>query len=503
MDRTLEAHFRRTAGDGWQLRLVPDGTHPDHCPWRDWFPPDDPQSELFLSIVPRDRHPELHAASHRLRVRPEQLDPRPGPMPPVLCWPALYDARGHHVFRQGWTLAEMCAPHDPDPWPFDGSVTVVGDPALAATLRTLGVPTVHDVAASPAKLATKGTVAVIASPDADVAAWQRAALTAQSPLVVWLRALPPAAGKRLLEVVPTGTAPREPDAPWIARLMRHLRAGHAPELALTLTASESPPADLRARWLRGTLRPWPRPAVSDNERLRYWRYEIDRWRQEKDLGDIVDELVSPDAECPIAVVVVPGAEGAGLEFFRRRPLALRRDGGEPVTRASWEPPWSDAPADTLDKLCEWVEVDDASALVQHLVDGARGSVLLAHVNHPVAPRSLTVDALRRYVTALRDVADGLVGHPVRLLVMAYVVTDTPDAYRALERESSGTSCAVSVLKALDRTIPDEELEQFLTRRKIVRDHDAFVAMRGDVSGLDYESLVAWLANHYAEKLSPW
>lgn len=507
MKQPLEARFRQSPQGAWEVQLVPEGAPVDGCPWRAWEAPDDPREELFHAIVPRDRHAELLRGEWRLRVRADRLDPKAGPMPPVMNWSSMYDHRRQHVFHRRWTLAEMSAPQDPTPWPFDGSVTVLGDPALASALRAAGVPAVHEGDATKPKLPRGGTLVVVAGATPDVAAVQRAALAAQCPLVVWVYVLPTEPSPRLLEVVPTGSRTTEPLDAWLTRLVRLLRVGHDAEAALALAASDGPhPADMRARWLRGTLRPWQRPALRDaSELLRYWRYQLDRSGQEKQLTDIVNALVeaSPEMRRRAHVVVVHGDEGAGLDYFRRRPLNLRNDLSEPVTVRRWEPRWSDVPQETVDALCETAEVDDATALVQRLVDSAHEGVLLVHCNHPVAGEALTVDALRGYVRALHEVAEGLDGHPVRLLVMVYVQAPTTDDFEALEDDEGAEHLAVSVLKRLDLTIPDEELYDFLKLKQIVKNKKEFDALRPEVSGRTYVALLAWLSQRYPDKLPPW
>lgn len=501
MDRIVEARFSELATDQWALDLVelPRNGEPErpHISGMRWRMPTDPD-KLFLSIVPRSRCRDLHGACVRLRVRPDGLEPDPGPMPPVLYWPAMFDAVGLHVYLKRWTLAEVCAPEEDQPWPFEGSVTVVGDPSLTARLREAGLASVHDAAG----MFRAGTLLIIAGrlTPAEVTVLQQQARTARCPLVVWTDTIPKAPGRDLLELVPTGAPTSEPTPRFLARLVRHLRAGHDPEAALALTASEQPPIDLRARWLRGTFRPWRAPPRDNaDERLRYWRSLIDRSVQQAALTAIVNDLVAAEDHRRVHVVVVRGVDGAGVDYFRQRPIDLRADLRDSVQSVPWEPDWDELPAQTFDKVIEWNLADDLESLVLRLVEQAREGTLLVRCIHSTASAGLDVEGLRGYIAALKQFAAALSGHPIRVLVLCCVVTADPTSFEPLE-DDGDAACAVSVLSALEPFIPDDELWDFLRLKGIVATRQEFRALRAEMGQIPYESLVEWLVHRFPDKL---
>lgn len=505
MDRIVEAHFDLHEGR-WRMNIAEPGATGSVPAWRDWDVPDDLRRDLFRSIISRERQAHLYNARCRLRIRPRDLDPRVGPLPPIACWALMYDHNGHHIFYKGWTLAQMCAPLSETAWPFDDTITVIGDAVLAKALRDLGVSSVFEGDPQSPNFRRGGTLAVITSsytqPEERVL--QNAARIARCPLVMWTDSIPREVGRDLLELIPTSEPRLQPLEEWLAKYIGLLRVGNDPESALALTACTAPPTDLRAHWLRGTLRPWPKRNAPDvDEVMRYWRYEIDRSRQQAALTDIVNDLVPAAVRRRMHVVIVPGAEGAGLDFFRKRPLNLRVQRAEEVSSFTWEPPWSDRPAETLDSLLQWVEAENVNELALRLVEQSRGEVVLVHCNHLVADvrNHFSIPDLRIYVERLKELAQALDGQPVRVLVTMCVLTNTPSDLLIFE-DMGDMDCAVSVLDPLPATIPDGELQEFLKRKGIVNSRQEFEALKQHVAGLTYEQLVPWLANRFFEKLLP-
>lgn len=455
----------------------------------------------------------------RLRVRADEQ----GRLPPILCWPMLLDRNRFHVLLRGWTLLHMTAEpgNEHDRWRLSGRAVVLDAPDFTAALRASGLGNIDDVAS--AEEVKKGDIVVVpgAPNHATTAALQSAFFESECPLVVWCGASIPAVGHGLLEVVSTGEPHPETEraSEWVGRLIRNMQTGDAPEDALARALKHSHEGALNAWLLRGVLRPLEHPPDTRNwrEHLLHWRHEIDRSAQSNDLEFHAKNLLTVKTR-RIHVVLVAAEERAGLSYFRGRPVLPPGDGVSYVLTQR-EPEWARAPRETLDRVRASFGAGEGPSLATKLRRfSGQGRRAFIRINHPIVElgdrrgRTVTVEDLRGYIAALRDLATQL-DDAVRVLVTIFVSTPLPTEFSIGEFEDDDAlpaELSVDMLPAIVTKVPVVEILGFLNGKEIGMTDEEFsdrktrsarlkdLAKR--LAAMDYDAMIAFLNQRFPKDL---
>lgn len=497
-------------GAGWQVQLVPEGEQPRR--WRPWRDPQAPH-ELFWSLFHHHEDRDLIHGPWRLRICPRDLEPVCSPLPGQTWAELTHPLDGSYLLNRGWTLSELVAL--PGPSESSGTVAVLDAAGFAQDLRRELGPCVQAIGAHEA-IPQRAILVVPAMHTPETAApIQQRAKQALVPLIVWLSAFPHTA--RLVEVVSLGHA-KEPAVDWLSRFLpRLLKTGDAsdPEVAFAEAGLSGPVEDRGARWLRGAVSSWR--VVPDGVRKTGrctaepgWHLQLDRWRQEATLTTLVRELVSSTDSLRVRVVLSSGPGGAGLEFFRRRPLLFRAGDPVPPIRTI-ELGWADDPARQEEMLCRLLQarrreelptrlVNEASRLhLQHTGrDGQRVLFLLLHQTVALQSsrnvrRQVTLDDLATYLAALKALSIKLTHTEVRLLLHISVQDASYKELMVLSADED-PFFRVDILPAIDQGVPEEELRTWLISVKLTSEDGEIKAM----AKLPYEQLIQHLLARFPE-----
>lgn len=478
----LEAQFRAAGGRQWQVRLVP-RKDPSFEDWRDWEMPESHKMEeqLLASLFNTDSGRKLLNQPWHLRLQAEHLGENELGGIPSARWSYLVhpDSRCH-ILDIGWTVTEMVG--EPLRGNASGDVAVVGNPALAASLRKRVGPVVHE---APAEDLPRGAIVVLCGPyqeDAARAIAKNAWWDRGCPLLIWCGAPPPRV--RVPCIFPASTS-SEPDLDWLTRLLVSVLWGVPPVEAFA-AAGFGRLTD-RFKWLmRGAHDEW---AVSRERRKRglhkRWYVSLDRAKQEKLLNDLVAQLLNSRTR-RVQLVVTPGVEGAGLDLFRRRPLHYHG----PVKIVEWDFGWADNAANTIELLRRKVGAERVADIGYRLQEEASRyeSGALFWIRHDTASlaeegmRQVTRDELTSYRNALQKLARDLVVTRVQLLVHVSVVASSEEL-APLKGSDDYYRC--DVLNALGAAVAQDELRDWLD----VHDLPFTAEDLGEMSNLTYDELI--------------
>ena len=492
----LDAIFRR-AGTGWELRSVPRCAGMEATEWRGWVPPRAEQLErqLLASLFDTDASRRLLKRPWHLRLRPEQLSLDSAGIPPVNWTYLVHPDSRCHVLDLEWTVTELVEP--PTPGCASGEVVVVGGSELAGELRRRVGPFVREGAGD--ALPPESIVVVQGRGLDDEAARQLEARAwrQRCPLLIWCDYEPPRTGLPSIFIPRSSPAPAEPEVQWLTRLLIRLVRGVEPVVAFAEAGSGGPPRDRFARWMRGAHDGWT--IRGDEPELilpRHWYVSLDRSKQEGQINNLVDGLLRARTR-RIALVVAPGPEGAGLDWFRhRRP---RIDSSQRIIE--WDVGWAENPAHTIRLLQRKVNasrVGDIGYRLQELAARHEGGALfwIRHETVSLQPRDdateVTLAELAAYSVALRDLAAQLATTTVRALLHLSVVGATKDDLLELKSHTPHFLC--DVLPTLELGVPRDELEGWLIAHDMPFDDEDLTAMQH----LPYEQLIERIAHRYPQ-----
>jgi hypothetical protein len=489
----LEAQFRRQGGE-WLYRLVPGGRDAGSRAWSIWKqpPPERLSRQLLSSLFESDEDRELLKRSWHLRLRPETFGSKSQGIPDTKWTYLVHPDSRCHILELGWTLTEL-VDH-----PVRGLTTeravVIGNRDLTKALQRLAGPFVSDGAVD--ALPEKSLVIVgsemtdAAAAELDERAWNK-----RCPLIVWCASQPPRGDVPCIFAV---ERPRELLITWLNRFLVRVIRGVDPLTAFADTVSRGPAEDRHARMMRGAYEDWkiservPALALPQN-----WYVTLDRSKQEGHLKILVEGLLGRFAKRRIQVVFTPGPDGAGLDLFRHRPPHIQG----PLKLIEWDLGWTDEPGQSIQVIARMMRTKGIADLALRLQEEAArhetGALFLVRhetVSFEVSDhaRQVTIEALGNYLADLRKLAVELAPSTFRMLVHISVLGSDESQLEDLKlREAHFMS---DVIKALDRGVPRDELEQWLSARDLPFSDDDLVNMER----LAYDDLIQTIVNRYPE-----
>lgn len=424
---------------------------------------------------------------------------------------------GMHILDLGWSVAQLTAA--PRRGEASGSVAVIGDEKLAAALgKGLG-PCVSSIGRDDPYPAKAVLVVSGKRREAEARSIQSRAEESKCAVLVWCGETRPPIRAGLVEVLSLAR-PQEAPQFWLGRFLAPLLGGVDPELSFAMAGAHGPPEDRRRRWLRGAYSSWhvdTSASRTSGERALSsgWFLSINRARPERLLRELAQNLIQPQAERRVQVVVTPGPGGASLERFRLRPMALKKDSPphrlvemdlgwtEDIGNQSLGLAWSfraasadDLPTRIVQRARELLRRDETAkeTVVLFVVRHQTLSLHPAEAQRHNVPLT-TLDSLVRYLKGLEELARRLASkEEVRLLVHLSLLGSRDEELDVLKVK--GSFYALAVLGTLSECIDIEEIRDWLDSTEFTYTKDDLKEM----AKLPYDDLVTYIKKRFGATL---
>jgi hypothetical protein len=496
--KILEAQFRQR-DQRWQLRLLPEGS--DAHDWRDWQSPSGTaMDQLFASLFETDQAWPLLKQPWHLRLRPEHLGQGSQGIPAAAWSHLIHPDSLCHILDLDWTVTELV--ERPRRGETSGQIAVLGNRGLTEALRRTVGPIVSD--ADPEALGDQSILVACGKGGSSVEfrALKEKAVAHDCPLIIFCGAQPPSRADQDLFAVPSIFSANdrpEAEAPWLARFLTRVVRGVEPVVAFAEAGRAEPRKGRVARRMWGAHEGWKvSGGIPDLVLPRHWYISLDRSKQESHLNTLVEGLTSSRTR-RVQVVVTPGPEGAGLDLFRQRPP--RHHG--PQKLVQWDLGWAENPANTIERLKLQLNTRSVTDIVPRLQEQAarhEGGALFLIRHETVSLEAgdkacqVTLEELKCYLKALRELALALSSTNVYLLVHVSVLGENAEALEVLEAQDP--HFMVDILEQLDVGVPRSELKQWFRARGL----NVSPKELDELEGLNYDELIQRIVQRSPELL---